>query len=194
MRFLTCRFFNEADIFSVILSDSILSSTTWLFKLWEHGNKTRRNHTSLGLSFSLFYTKYSKKTNQSFHNKKSSVHYKTTQWRRSRNVAFRNEPLLCRSPEGHPGSAGRRKLNERRAELTGSSGLLFCALTMSWVVPIFLASSLRSIVLRYRYLLRSSPSRMFFTGFWRLRLSLCSILDTIDKHVTHISILNCNVS
>lgn len=144
--------------------------------------------------FSLFYTKYSKKTNQSFHNKNSSVHYKTTQWRRSRNVVFRNEPLLCRSPEGHPGSAGRRKLNERRAELTGSSGLLFCALTMSWVVPIFLASSLRSIVLRYRYLLRSSPSRMFFTGFWRLRLSLCSILDTIDKHVTHISILNCNVS
>lgn len=54
-------------------------------------------------------------------------------------------------------------------------------LTMSWVVPIFLASSLRSIVLRYKYLLRSSPSRMFRTAFCRPRLSLCSILDARHK-------------
>lgn len=50
--------------------------------------------------------------------------------------------------------------------------------TMSCVVPIFLASSLRSIMLRYRYLLRSSPSRMFFTGFCKLLRSQCSILQT----------------
>lgn len=55
--------------------------------------------------------------------------------------------------------------------------------TMSCVVPIFLASSLRSIMLRYRYLLRSSPSRMFFTGFCRLLRSQCSILQTEKSQI-----------
>ena len=54
-------------------------------------------------------------------------------------------------------------------------------LTMSWVVPIFLASSLRSMVLRYRYLFRSSPSRTLRTAFCSVRLSLWSILE--DKIV-----------
>lgn len=63
-----------------------------------------------------------------------------------------------------------------------------CLLTISEVVPIFLASSLRSIVLRYRYLFKSSPSKMFRTGFCSVRRSACNILSTWDTKVNTLNI------
>lgn len=110
--------------------------------------------------------------------------WRTVPTERHGNVALRSEPLLCPSQEGRPGSGEKRRQVKGNQKTQSDLHRLLpsvSGLTMSWVVPIFLASSLRSIVLRYKYLLRSSPSRMFLTAFWRLRLSLCSILDTRHK-------------